>query len=446
MPPRATNDDHTVIQPINSSSPMGEPFPLKTRFRRRFVPALLAFVGISLLIIGLTALHTVEAIYLELAQQRAQTIERSVAGSDQTAWTEIMAGRSPAETLQTKDASILTAAFEREVREQNLQELKVYDLNRTVLYATNAEEIGTREQGNALREVIAEAESGIVTKTLPDGSQQYELYVPVFDDSGSLRAVFELYEPVGYLDAIYAKSALPIVSTLGLLFLLLGLALDRLVGKAQSDIDARTKLIDELRLRLESFVSSTAVNAALEAAGDDSIHSKRITTTLFFSDVRDFTGFSERRAPEEVVDFLNDIMTLQVNILTRHGGDVDKMIGDAILARFDSDDGSRRAIAAAREIQAIATKDRLPRLLGIGIYKGEVISGTIGPKDRRDFTVIGDAVNVTARLCSAAKAGEIVVEAGLADGGFEAQETISVKGRVTPLAIRRDHNAISAQS
>jgi len=258
--------------------------------------------------------------------------------------------------------------------------------------------------------------------------------------------VFELYEPVGYLDAIYAKSALPIVSTLGLLFLLLGLALDRLVGKAQSDIDARTKLIDELRLRLESFVSSTAVNAALEAAGDDSIHSKRITTTLFFSDVRDFTGFSERRAPEEVVDFLNDIMTLQVNILTRHGGDVDKMIGDAILARFDSDDGSRRAIAAAREIQAIATKDRLPRLLGIGIYKGEVISGTIGPKDRRDFTVIGDAVNVTARLCSAAKAGEIVVEAGLADGGFEAQETISVKGRVTPLAIRRDHNAISAQS
>ena len=437
MPPRATNDDHTVIQPINSSSPMGEPFPLKTRFRRRFVPALLAFVGISLLIIGLTALHTVEAIYLELAQQRAQTIERSVAGSDQTAWTEIMAGRSPAETLQTKDASILTAAFEREVREQNLQELKVYDLNRTVLYATNAEEIGTREQGNALREVIAEAESGIVTKTLPDGSQQYELYVPVFDDSGSLRAVFELYEPVGYLDAIYAKSALPIVSTLGLLFLLLGLALDRLVGKAQSDIDARTKLIDELRLRLESFVSSTAVNAALEAAGDDSIHSKRITTTLFFSDVRDFTGFSERRAPEEVVDFLNDIMTLQVNILTRHGGDVDKMIGDAILARFDSDDGAAQAITAALEIQQAVQSGDFPRALGIGVFKGDVISGAIGPEDRRDFTVIGDSVNISARLCSAASANEVVVDAQLAGDDFGPEESIQVKGRQQPILVRR---------
>jgi len=422
---------------------MGEPFPLKARFRRRFVPALFAFVGITLLIIGLTALYTVEEIYLELAQERAQTIERSVEESSHGAWKAFMASRSITELQQTNGVSILTQAFHTEVRQQNLAELKVYDLNRVVLYATNSEEIGTSENGNALREVITEAQSGIATKTLPDGSRQYELYVPVFDDSGTLRAVFELYEPVGYLDAIYVKSAMPIVSILGLLFLLLGSALDRLVGKAQSDIDARTKMIDELRKRLESFVSSTAVNAARGVSGDDTIPSKRVTTTLFFSDVRDFTGFSERRAPEDVVEFLNDIMTLQVEALRQHGGDVDKMIGDAILARFDGDDGGRRAIAAARDIQSKARENKLPRLLGIGIYKGEVISGTIGPEDRRDFTVIGDAVNVAARLCSAARAGEIVVDAGLADNEFEGEETLSVKGRETPLAIRRDKNATS---
>ena len=128
-------------------------------------------------------------------------------------------------------------------------------------------------------------------------------------------------------------------------------------------------------------------------------------------------------------------MALQVNILRRHGGDVDKMIGDAVLARFDA---AAQAVAAAREIQSQAARAGLPRRLGIGIYRGEVISGAIGPEDRRDFTVIGDAVNAAARLCSAAEAGEIVVEASLADDGFKAPETVSVKGRESPIVIRRD--------
>ena len=131
-------------------------------------------------------------------------------------------------------------------------------------------------------------------------------------------------------------------------------------------------------------------------------------------------------------------MTLQVNILRRQGGDVDKMIGDAVLARFDAADGAAQAVAAAREIQSQEARAGLPRRLGIGIYRGEVISGAIGPEDRRDFTVIGDAVNAAARLCSAAEAGEIVVEASLADDGFKAPETISVKGRESPIVIRRD--------
>ncbi len=425
-----------------SSSP-GEPFPLKKRFRGRFIPALFAFVGISLVIIGLTARFAVEAIYLELAQRRAQTIERSMAESSGPAWQALMSGQSSPQSRsaqggQNQGFSELIEAFATEVRHQNLSELKVYDLNRVVLYATNTGEIGSRENGDALKQVIAKARSGIVTKILADGTKQYELYVPVFDDSGALRAVFELYEPVGYLDNIYFKSALPIIFIPGLLFALLGLTLDRLVGRAQSDIDQRSDVINDMRRRLESFVSPTAVTAIRKGVGGEKIPSKKITTTLFFSDVRDFTGFSERRAPEEIVGFLNDIMTLQVKILSRHGGDVDKMIGDAILARFDGDDGGARAIAAAREIQHTTSTKHLPRLLGIGIYKGAVISGTIGPQDRSDFTVIGDAVNIAARLCSAARAGEIVAESQLADQQFGVAETVYVKGRKTPIIIKRD--------
>jgi len=417
--------------------PIDEPFPLKDRFRRRFIPALLAFVGISLLIIGFTARHAVEAIYLELAQRRAQSIVRSIEETENATWAGLMAGRSLTELERNDVATGLTAAFAEQVRQQDLEELKVYDLNRRVLYATLAEEIGTLENGPALQQAIEETESGLVKKTLQDGTAQYELYVPVFDEDGTLRAVFELYEPVSYLNGILLKSALPIISIPGILFLVLGITLNKLVTAAQADIDRRTNTINALRKRLESFVSTKAVDAVRNIPSNSDIISKRVTETLFFSDIRDFTGFSEQHEPEEVVGFLNDIMTLQVDILRQYGGDVDKMIGDAILARFDGADSIERAIGAARKIQEAVARRQLPRFLGIGIYRGEMISGTIGPPDRRDFTVIGDAVNVAARLCAAAAANEIVVEAGLADAGFQAEETVTVKGREQPIAIRR---------
>lgn len=419
---------------------VGEPFPLARLFRRRFAPALVGFVGVFLLITGLTARQVIEAIYLELAQRRAQTIERSVAESSPRAWAALMAGRALAELRRSEDASELTLAFGAEVRQQRLLELKVYDLGRRVLYASDPEEIGTTEDGDALKEVIADGDPGLVTKTLADGTRQYELYVPVFDEDGAMRAVFELYEPVDYLNGILVTASIPILAIPGLLFLLLGVTLDRLVSRAQTDIDNRSELIDELRRRLESFVSSTAAAAARNVAQGEEIPSERIETTLFFSDIRDFTGFSEEHSPEEVVAFLNAIMSLQVGIVRTHGGDVDKMIGDAVLARFDGPDGPARAIAAAGEIQCAVSAGSFPRQLGIGIYEGPVILGTIGPDDRRDFTVIGDSVNVTARLCAEARSGEIVVDARLAGEGFCPPETVAVRGRDRPVAIcRRRH-------
>jgi len=130
-------------------------------------------------------------------------------------------------------------------------------------------------------------------------------------------------------------------------------------------------------------------------------------------------------------------MTLQVEAIKRHGGDVDKMIGDAVLARFDGEDGGGLAIAAARDIQSALGRESFPRALGIGIHRGNVISGAIGPEERRDFTVIGDAVNISARLCAAAAAHEIVVDAGLAGDDFGPVEKIAVKGRRQPVSIRR---------
>ncbi|MBC05029.1 adenylate/guanylate cyclase domain-containing protein [Thalassospira sp.] len=427
--------EKSTHEPVN----LEQPFPLRRLFQRRFMPMAVLFLLLSVLLIGMTAREIVGSIYLELAQRRAQTIARAVEDAAPTAWRSLMARQTAEELSHLADASLLLRAFSDEVKELNLPELKVYDLEKKVLFATNTSEIGTTEDGPALISVIDNAAPEIVTKDLADGAQQYELYVPVFDTENTLRAVFELYEPVGYLDKIFARTIIPSVAVP--LVLLLGLfwVLNRLVGRAQSDIDARTGALNELRRRLESFVSKSAANAARGTGQHGEITSQNVITTLFFSDIRDFTGFSEQNTPEDVVDFLNELMSLQVRILRAHGGDIDKMIGDAILARFDGDDGAKNALRAAEEILTTMGRFNFPRALGIGVYRGSVISGAIGPEDRRDFTVIGDSVNVAARLCSAAEAREIVVDASLTEENFGPLEKLTVKGRTAPLVIRRKH-------
>jgi adenylate cyclase len=419
---------------------LDQPFPLKRQFLRQFVPAFLAFVLFSLALIGWTAKTGVEAIYLDLAQRRAQTISHAVAEHAPAAWKEFVSGRTVDELKSHSEVSALLSAFRNEVREMRLSELKVYNLERVVLFATHEEEIGTIENGDALRAVIQNSTPEIVTKVLGDGSKQYELYVPVFNERGELRTIFELYEPIGGLDEILLSAAVPSVAVPGLLLILLVTALYKLVSRAQGDINVRSQALYDLRKRIESLVSTTAINAVRNVTTDGSIQSRNVTTTLFFSDIRDFTGYADQNTPETVVDFLNRIMTLQLDIIKHHDGDVDKMIGDAVLARFDGANGDKRALAAAREIVNAVKLGDFPRTLGIGIFQGEVISGAIGPEDRRDFTVIGNTVNMAARLCSAAEANEIVVEADLADEAFGPTESILVKGRKAPLSIRRWHS------
>ena len=87
-------------------------------------------------------------------------------------------------------------------------------------------------------------------------------------------------------------------------------------------------------------------------------------------------------------------MTLQVEIIQQQDGGFDKMIGDAILARFDGDQGGAPAVQAAREMQTLVMGGNFPGPFEIGIFLGEVISGAIGPEYRRDFTVIGGTLNV----------------------------------------------------
>ncbi len=134
--------------------------------------------------------------------------------------------------------------------------------------------------------------------------------------------------------------------------------------------------------------------------------------TLFFSDIRSFTAFSEKNSPEAVVDSLNKILNFQTEIIHKCGGDVDKYVGDEIVAIFSGDEKEAHACLAALKIQIEIrqNKDLYRGLaLGIGINTGEVILGQIGSERRADFTIIGDHVNLASRLCDVAKAGMIYI-------------------------------------
>ena len=217
------------------------------------------------------------------------------------------------------------------------------------------------------------------------------------------------------------------------------------------DLAARMNtMIRELseRLELMKFVSHGTVTAirAADAAGVARGGDRRSVAVLF-SDIRGYTAFSENVAPEVVVEMLNQYLDAQTVIVERHGGDVDKFIGDAVIAVFQGPDMERNAVACGLEIQR-ALADLLEAHpewnlhVGLGIAAGEVVMGAIGARERLDFTVLGGVVNLASRLCDAAPADAILVSAAVRDAlasarfvSFGALPPLELKGMSAPVTV-----------
>jgi adenylate cyclase len=129
--------------------------------------------------------------------------------------------------------------------------------------------------------------------------------------------------------------------------------------------------------------------------------------TFLFTDVRGFTSLSERLEPEEVTEIMNKALTIQANAVKANDGMVDKYIGDAMMAIFnapiDLDNHEDRAIRTATQILHDMQEAKLGVEIGIGINTGEAVVGNMGSATRFDYTAIGDAVNLAARLESSTK-------------------------------------------
>ncbi len=199
------------------------------------------------------------------------------------------------------------------------------------------------------------------------------------------------------------------------------------------------------RFELQKFVSRGTMKAIL---GNDerevSLGGERRRVAIMFADIRGYTNFSESREPEEVVEVLNSYFQIISDIVTQHHGDIDKFVGDEIMAVFGEADMTKNAVECAMSImnsmEKMTSDSGAELRIGIGINTGEVVVGAMGSSQRKDFTVLGDNVNLAARLCSHAGPDETWVSKDvMAD---LPGDIASLAREIEPVSVKGKANAI----
>lgn len=208
------------------------------------------------------------------------------------------------------------------------------------------------------------------------------------------------------------------------------------------------------RATFQRLLSPNLVDQIVSGALDIAQGGTRQEVTMLFADIRGFTSMSERTTPESMVQTLNQYFEVMVDVLFRHGGTLDKYVGDEIIGLFGAPvalpDAALRAVRcgldmmrALDEFNRIRAANGLePLYIGIGINTGPVIAGAIGSSQTLQYTVIGDAVNVAARLCGVAQKDEVIVSATTMAQCHpwvitEAREPVALKGKAQALPIFR---------
>ena len=169
------------------------------------------------------------------------------------------------------------------------------------------------------------------------------------------------------------------------------------------------------------YVAREVVDEILKNPEQLVLTGERRDVTVLFCDVRGFTPLSERLSAEEVVLLLNSFYDLMIDTTFKHDGTLDKFLGDGVMAIFGAPiphrDHSIRAVRTALAMQAGVAglsekrirEGKEPISVGVGVSAGEAVAGTVGTEDRMEYTVIGDSVNLAARLESIAKPGQVLI-------------------------------------
>ncbi len=216
----------------------------------------------------------------------------------------------------------------------------------------------------------------------------------------------------------------------------------------------QSKKSKEIKKAFSKYVSKDVVEEILKNEGAIELRGKKYFMSVYFSDIRGFTSFSEKMDPVELSELLNKYFTPMSEVITRHQGTIDKYIGDAIMAMFGAPinykDHALQACNAA--LGCIAQLEKLnsdfalrnwPIIkIGIGINSGYMNAGNIGSETIQNYTVIGDSVNLASRLESLTKEHEVQIIISeftyeIVKAHFKCRELgkVNVKGKLEPVTI-----------
>jgi class 3 adenylate cyclase len=223
--------------------------------------------------------------------------------------------------------------------------------------------------------------------------------------------------------------------------------------KARINTSLEKKRLRDQQKELVRRFATTEVAQDLETSGF-SLGGKHVVASAMFSDIRSFTTLAESQTPEETIELLNTYYTLMFEAISGHGGVVNQMIGDGLMAIFGAplpqEDHCARAVRAALEMVEMIdmlnvdrqSQGKIPIKIGIGIASGQMIAGYTGTQQRATYTCVGDTVNLAARLEAQTKQlGAPILIAGATRAALgdaflvEAHGAVQIKGKTNEVEV-----------
>lgn len=236
--------------------------------------------------------------------------------------------------------------------------------------------------------------------------------------------------------------------------ILSGIASQAAVALENAELGRQVEEEAATRAELSRFLSKAVADAVIQGQVEELRAPKLAEVSVLFADIRGFTSMAEAESPQETVAMLNAFFTAMASVVFRHEGNLDKFIGDCVMAVWgppiSHPDGAARALKAALEMQVEvdalnarrSAEGLKPIQVGIGVNTGQAVVGYMGSSERHEYTAIGDSVNTASRLCSLAKGSEVIcTESSVkkAGAGFkvEAMPAAQVKGKEKAVATYR---------